>query len=157
MTIVNVAMADLKLAKSPDLLVTVLGSCVGIALYDHTNKLGGLSHIMLPYIGTSSKNQMKYADSAIDLLIRMMLRKGAKKEHIIAKITGGANMYPTLAVKGPLEIGKRNVDAVKKMLKENCIDIIAEDLFGECGRSIEFSTSNGKILIKRSGKGDIII
>ena len=70
--IIKVGMADLKVAKAPDILTTLgLGSCVGIALYDNVAKIGGLAHIMLPD-STQIKNNSnvaKFADTAIEQLI----------------------------------------------------------------------------------------
>ena len=157
MTIVNVAMADIKVAVSPTTLVTILGSCVGVALYDPEIKIGGLSHIMLPNREESKGDPMKYADSAIDLLMGLMEKRGVIKARKVAKIVGGANMFPSIKKGTTSDIGKRHIDAVKKKLKEEGIRIIAEDIHGDFGRSIEFYMINGKIIIKRSGKTSCMI
>ena len=78
---ITIGIGDLKVCKSPDVLVTyALGSCVGICLLDSSAGVGGLSHIMLPDSTTgvnSAANPMRFADTAIPMLIREMERLGA--------------------------------------------------------------------------------
>lgn len=157
MAILNVAMADMKVVKSPEILTSILGSCVGITLYDPTIKIGGLSHIMLPNKGSSSADPMKYADTAIHLLIGMMIKMGAKKENLVAKLVGGADMFSSIEVGRNMEIGKRNAETAEEILKKEGIKIAAKDILGTFGRSIEFNTANGKITIKKGGKESFVI
>ncbi len=79
---INVGIADLNVAKSPDILRTVLGSCVGICLFDPVAKVAGLSHIMLPSLTDLSSNEKKYADTAIPMLIDEMKNKGADLKRV---------------------------------------------------------------------------
>lgn len=159
--LIKVGMADLNVALFPDVLTTIgLGSCVGIALYDEINKIGGLAHIMLP----SSKdirnnaNKAKFADTAIDILLAMMAEKHADRDHIVCKLAGGAQMF---AAKGNcndiLNIGARNVAAAKDVLQSLKIPVIAEDTGGSFGRTIELYTDTGALLIKTIGHGTRII
>ena len=90
--VIKVGMADLSTAKEPDILTTLgLGSCVGIALYDPSTKVGGLAHIMLPDSKQikNNENKAKFADTAIEVLVQAMIKKGARKNRIVAKIAGG--------------------------------------------------------------------
>ena len=84
--VVKVGMADLKIAKQPDILTTLgLGSCVGIALYDPTIKRGGLAHIMLPDSKQikNNENKAKFADTAVNILVEGMIAQGAKKSKLV--------------------------------------------------------------------------
>ena len=117
-----IGISDYKLAKSPEILVTyALGSCVGVCLYDKVSKVGGLSHIMLPdstTIRNSSQNIAKFADTGIDELVRQMEKLGARKARMVAKIAGGATMFTFQGRNDMMQVGERNVQAVKKKLKE---------------------------------------
>ena len=85
--VIKVGMADLKVCKLPDSLITLgLGSCVGICLYDSITKVSGMAHIMLPDSKqmTRDKNPAKYADTGIDLLIHDMIQLGADRKRLKA-------------------------------------------------------------------------
>lgn len=93
---IKVGIADLNFVLPPGTIITIgLGSCVGIALYDSTKKIAGLSHIMLPD-STQFKNNntpMKFADTAIPILIDKLIEAGCLKSSLKAKIAGGASMF----------------------------------------------------------------
>lgn len=150
---ISVGIADLKIASSPDILRTILGSCVGICLYDPGTTLAGLSHIMLPTkkSDTITKDR-KYADVAIPAMMEEMIRMGASRERIVAKITGGATMFKLSENSLMGEIGKNNITKVREVLKELGIAILAEDLGGDYGRTIDFYTESGILKIKSLGK-----
>lgn len=155
-TIVKVGMADLKVVEYPDALTTLgLGSCVGICLYDSTTRVTGMAHIMLPSSKAIRKNEnvAKFADTAITELIQIMESKGAKKTRFIAKIAGGAQMFAFSSQNDSMKIGERNAEAVRAILKELSIPIKADDTGGNFGRTIEFYSADGKLLIKTAGKG----
>ncbi|MDD5773905.1 MAG: chemotaxis protein CheD [bacterium] len=153
MATIRVNMAQLAVVKSPDNIETrALGSCVGIVLYENYAKLGGLAHAMLPD-GNNMKeslrnNPAKFVNSSIDMLLTQIIKLGADKRFIKAKIAGGANMFPNIIRDNSLSIGKRNVDAAKKKLKELEIPLIAEETGGSIGRTIILDTSTGKLKIR---------
>lgn len=158
--LIKVGMADFKLGKDEEVLITLgLGSCVGIILYDSSKKIGGMAHIMLPSSKEikNNSNKAKFADTAIDEMLGQLLSKGVSKLRITAKIAGGAQMFNIPSRKSTLNIGERNVVAVKEKLKLLKIPIIAEDVLGNHGRTIEFNCLNGELAIKSIGKGKKII
>ena len=128
-----------------------LGSCVGIVLYDKIRKISGMSHIMLPEINDRDDRIGKYADTAIPALIDEMIKKGADKHRLRAKIAGGANIFTF--EDDHLQIGKRNIEAVKNTLKQHNIPIEAEDVGGNRGRTIIFHPDTCKLFIKMVKKG----
>jgi chemotaxis protein CheD len=149
----TVGIAQYKVAFSPRILSVIgLGSCVGVCLYDPIAKIGGLSHIMLPDSSISKSKEFKpgkFADTAIAVTLDEMIELGALKSRISAKIVGGATMFRNNGVTDPIfEIGIRNVEAAKKTLKNEGIKIVAEDIGGDYGRSIDFFTKNGKVLVR---------
>ncbi|MDI6604135.1 MAG: chemotaxis protein CheD [Thermoanaerobacteraceae bacterium] len=153
---IRVGMADAKVIKYPGKLHTIgLGSCVGIALYDIDTKISGLAHIMLPYssITAHNTNKFKFADTGIEMLINMMEEIGAKRKKIVSKIAGGAQMFSSKVNLDIMNIGNRNVVATKEVLSEFNIPLISEDTGGNYGRTIEFNSNDGKMLIKTIGHG----
>ncbi|SKC74216.1 chemotaxis protein CheD [Maledivibacter halophilus] len=154
--VIKVGMADLKTTKSPGILITLgLGSCIGICLYDPVTKVSGMAHIMLPSSKSikNNKNIYKFADTGIEKLINEMVAIGAVKRRMISKIAGGAQMFSFSSKNDIMKIGERNAIAVKKILKEFNIPIKAEDTGGNYGRTIEFHSLNGKLLVKTIGHG----
>ncbi len=152
---VVVGISDLAVSKAPDVLATyALGSCVGICIYDKHSQIGGLSHILLPKsTGSASDNQMKFADTAIPLLMSKLEKAGAKRIYMSAKIVGGAQMFAlnnnnNNSNSSVGQIGQRNVEAVKEALRKQNIKIIAEDTGLNYGRSVFMDLSNGIVTVK---------
>lgn len=153
--IIKVGMADLKAGKNEDMITTLgLGSCIGIALYDPTTKIGGLAHIMLPDSTAikNNANRAKFADTGIEDLLSDMIKMGATRKKIVAKIAGGAKMFEMSGVSEIGNVGARNAEASKAKLKELNIPLISEDTGLNYGRTVELYCENGKFLIKSVGK-----
>ncbi len=142
--------------KFPGGLTTLgLGSCVGVCLYDPTTKVSGMVHVMLPY-STQIKNNSniaKFADTGIVALVDDMVKLGAKRNKIHAKIAGGSQMFATSDTNDVMKIGARNVQATKETLGKLSIPIMAEDTGGNYGRTIELYSENGALLVKTIGYG----
>lgn len=156
---IRIGIADFNVACAPISLVTTgLGSCVAICLWDPKVKIGGVVHIMLPDSSQARNltNKAKFADTGIRLLIEIMQKKGAQKKRLVAKIAGGAQMF-SFKDNDTMKIGERNVEAVKKELALQEIKILGEDVGGNHGRSIEFFTESGILVVKSLYKGVKII
>ena len=157
--IIKVGMADLKTCLPPNGITTLgLGSCVGIALRDKNNKVGGLAHIMLPdsTVIANQTNVAKFADTGIIELLKQMEKLGAVKRNVVAKIAGGATMF-AMSSRTNLNVGERNVEAVKAKLKELGIPILAEDTGLNFGRTVIFYPETGDYVIKAVGKPEKVI
>lgn len=155
--LVKVGMADYKVSRAPASLITYgLGSCIGIAVYDATTKVGGLAHIMLPDSkqARSSDNPAKFADTAIPLMVNDMIRLGASKQRLRAKIAGGAQMFTFANQTDIMRIGERNAEAVRIVLKSMEIPIVADDTGGNYGRTVELKLESGGFRIKTIDKGE---
>jgi chemotaxis protein CheD len=154
--IIRVGMADLRSSVHPCMITTLgLGSCIGIALYDSYTKVSGLAHIMLPYSTTirNNSNLAKFADTGIKKLLDDMIDLGAKKRNINAKIAGGSQMFKFSQMSEIMKVGERNAEASKKVLEELDIPLLAEDVGGSYGRTVELYSGDGKFLIKTIGHG----
>lgn len=154
--IIKVGMADLKTCLSPNGITTLgLGSCVGIAIRDPVNKIGGLAHIMLPdssAIKGSQMNIAKFADTGIVELVKQMEKLGAQRSRMVAKIAGGANMFNFHGTSNFGQVGDRNVEATKTKLNELKIKILAEDTGKNFGRTVIFYPETGDYVIRAVGR-----
>lgn len=154
----TVGIGDACIAKIPDTLVTyALGSCVGVCLYDFRNHIAGMVHILLPSShAIKSENEYKFADRGIEKLLNQMLRQGANRKCIVAKIAGGAEMFSTYGMKSS-GIGYKNVEAVSKVLKQMGIPIVAKDTGKNFGRSIWLYTMDGSLKVNTVNHGTYVI
>jgi chemotaxis protein CheD len=145
--LVNVGVAQVKMGSSPQVLRTILGSCVGICIFDRQKKVGGLAHVLLPE-AMPEGNPEKYANTAIPMLIDLLFKQGCKREFMSAKIAGGAAMFKFTQGNNLGLIGDRNVDATRKALQAKGIPIVAEDIGGSFGRVIDFFLDDGHVKVK---------
>jgi len=131
-------------------MITIgLGSCIGLTLYDPNLKLGAMVHIMLPESGGRSDRPGKYADTAVPLLVKELVSHGSKNRSIVARIAGGACMFEYFGT--GLNIGERNAEKVRVLLRECHIQLAAEDVGGKVGRSVTFMPADsGRMVIRRA-------
>ena len=156
--IISVNMAEMRTGQAPAFFRTVLGSCIGVFLYDPKAKIGGLLHLMLPECpATDGFNVSKYADSGIPALIEAMCREGANRKTLVCKLTGGAKMFSGFSSNSIVDIGSRNQQAVLGKLKELGIRVAASDLGGETGRKILADLSTGKLTVLHFNVGEKVI
>jgi chemotaxis protein CheD len=125
-----------------------------VAIYDPISKVGGLAHVMLPDSTQirNNSNRAKFADTGIDDLVDLMVKAGASKTRLVAKIAGGAQMFAFNGQTDMVRIGARNVEASKLKLKELGIRLLASDTGLNYGRTVEFYTETGDFIIKSVGK-----
>ncbi len=156
--IINIGVAQVRTGSKPAVLRTILGSCIGICIYDRIKKIGGLAHILLPTDASSSRkgnSPEKYADTAIPLLVERLIRDGAKKEYLSAKIAGGASMFKFDTNASLGLIGEKNVEETKKALGRIGIPILEQDTGGSAGRVLNFYLEDGRLKVKAAGKEKI--
>jgi chemotaxis protein CheD len=141
-----------KMAVSSDQaanIVTTLGSCVAVMLYDQKSRIAGLAHIMLPEAPKECQQnadlEAKYADLAIDMLVERIASRGGN--NMIAKIVGGSSMFATEEGSSMFRIGEKNIAAARRILAEKEIEIIAEDVGGNAGRRVEFEVGSGAVTV----------
>ncbi|OMP68626.1 chemotaxis protein CheD [Domibacillus epiphyticus] len=156
--VVKVGIADMNVVQPPGTIRTSgLGSCVGVVLYDETARIAGLVHVMLPdssLAKSEMKNDAKFADTGVPSLIKELTLIGAKASRLKAKIAGGAQMFQFKSGTDLMKIGPRNVNAVKQQLQIARIPLMAEDVGGNSGRTIEFDPSTSILHIRTVNKGE---
>lgn len=156
-SIVKVGIADMNVAVAPQLIRTVgLGSCVGVVVYDSQVSVAALAHVMLPDSSLAkgrAENPAKYADSAIIGLLELLKQEGSSGKGLKAKMAGGAQMFKSANMNEITRIGPRNVEAVKRQLRRFRIDLVAADVGGSSGRTIDFDTEKETLHIRTVYKG----
>ncbi|WPG39162.1 chemoreceptor glutamine deamidase CheD [Variovorax sp. EBFNA2] len=127
-------------------LSTVLGSCVAACLHDAQAGVAGMNHFMLPDDGEPGAGSMRYGAYAMDVLVRELVRAGARRERLQAKVFGGGAV---LAGMTTLHIGDRNADFVLRYLQAERIEVAAQDLRGPHARRVCFMPESGKAVVRR--------
>ncbi len=155
-TIVSVPIARWATVAAPSCLRTLLGSCVGVAVYDLTARVGGLAHVLLPDSRGQTDQPGKYADTAILALVAEIEAKlkGKPRSRLVAKIAGGANMFATTSA---MSIGEQNVLATESILSRMDIKILARHTGGETGRRMTLDPKTGVVEIRIPGGGDVTL
>jgi len=122
---------------------TLLGSCVAACIRDRVSGRGGLNHFLLP--GSDGSDSARYGAYAMEVLINDILRRGARREDLQAKVFGGGEV---IATGGAQSVGQKNVAFVRDYLQTEGITINAEDLGGTSARRIFFFPDTGKVRVQ---------
>jgi chemotaxis protein CheD len=130
-------------------LATVLGSCVAACIRDPAAGVGGMNHFLLPQsvgdMGPASRSA-RYGTYAMEVLINRLLRQGARKQTMEAKVFGGGSVLPDLRAAG---VGESNARFIVEYLGKEGIQVAAKDLLDECARKIYFFPSTGRVMVKK--------
>ena len=130
------------------LLVTVLGSCVAACVRDADARVGGINHFMLPDDGQRDAlgRSARYGTYAMEMLINHLLKMGARRSRLEAKVFGGGAVMASLASSN---VGTRNAEFVLNYLKVEKIPIVAKDLLDSYPRKVYYFPDTGKVLVKK--------
>lgn len=150
----SVRMSELAALQGPGTIQTLLGSCIGLALYDRKRVIGGLAHILLPDSQGREGKPGKWANTAIPALIDKMNTLSKQPLKLIAKMAGGASMFGHTATN---TIGSENTLAVQQQLNKLGIPIIASDCGGNKGRRMTFNVENGDVIIEIVGEQSSVL
>jgi chemotaxis protein CheD len=129
-------------------IVTVLGSCVAACLRDRGSGIGGMNHFMLPRDRDDThpaSARARYGVHAMELLINNLVRLGARRAHLEAKVFGGGNVLSGVTA---LNVGRANAVFVGEFLREESIPVVAEDLEGTMSRKVYFFPASGRVLVR---------
>lgn len=125
------------------LIMTTLGSCIAACLYDRNAKVGGMNHFMLPDgVGDSGR----YGSYAMELLINEMMKRGASRMTMEAKVFGGGQVVSGMTT---MNVGERNTNFVMDYLKTERIPIVSKDVLDIYPRKVCFLPGSGKAMVKR--------
>ncbi len=129
-------------------LVTILGSCVSACIHDPEAGVGGMNHFMLPTaeVDSPSSASARYGSYAMELLVNELLKRGARRERLEAKIFGGGQVLPSFSSH---HVGARNVVFVRNYLSTERIFVAAEDLGDLYARKVCFLPHSGQAFMRR--------
>ncbi len=147
---VKVLIGQVCITRTPNLLESVLGSCIGLVIYDPVISLAGMAHILLPDSSGKSAGDLpgKYADHAVLCLKRALVKHGGNEKRLKAKYAGGAKMFSDMKNPFQRDIGSNNINAVQTLLREYNIPVVSSDTGGSVGRRVCFAIENMQYVVE---------
>lgn len=139
---VTVLQGDVQVSSDPNVvLTTILGSCVAACMYDPKAQVGGMNHFLLPgNVGAFSNSSAEcYGVHLMELFVNGLLKKGVRRDRLVAKLFGGARTVP-----GFSDVGARNAECARRFLEMEGITLVGESLGGCAGRRIQFWPTTGR-------------
>ena len=138
-------------SKKPAGVMTILGSCVSVCLFDRKNKIGGMNHFMLPIKNDNAKDGLlegRYGVYAMELLINKMMQLGSCKKDLEAKVFGGGKIM------GFSSVGEKNSKFALEFLEKEGINVVAKDIGAEYSRKLVFMTETGQVKVRYVSSSD---
>lgn len=151
-TALKVLPGEFRVASDDVMLVTVLGSCVSACIHDPLTGVGGMNHFMLPEndkeAGRSSwaSESARYGSYAMEMLINELLKQGAERQRLVAKLFGGGAVLSGLTT---CNVGQRNGEFALRYLQAEQIKLSASDLFDVFPRRVHYFPQSGRVMVKR--------
>jgi chemotaxis protein CheD len=128
------------------LVMTTLGSCIAACLWDRDRRIGGMNHFMLP-----DGDSGRYGSFAMELLVNELLRRGASRASLEAKVFGGGSVIPGM---NSLNVGERNTTFVMDYLRTERIPVVSKDVLDVYPRKVCMLPASGKAMVKRLQPGN---
>ena len=135
------------LSGSEHIIMTTLGSCISVCIYDPVVRVGGMNHFLLPKDegqGRQNSFPMRYGNNAMEILINEILKRGGQKSRLRLKAFGAGNVLDIKA-----NIGEQNQEFLKKYIMDEGLELESTDLGGNLPRRVLFFPSSGKALVKK--------
>lgn len=148
---IKVLPGEFYATQTDALIVTVLGSCVSVCLRDRQTGIGGLNHFMLPHDSSQDEKSVvaasgRYGLYAMELLINQLLKLGAQRNRLEAKVFGGGQVLKNMTF---MNVGQRNVAFVFDHLKKESIPVVSQDVLDTYPRKVCFFPQSGKVMLKK--------
>jgi len=153
---VNIHIGEYYSSKTPVVITTILGPCAAVCLFDTENKIGGMNHILLPGDTPKGVNSgdSRYGINAMELLINQMMKLGANRYKLAAKVFGGASILSTIS--SEFCMGMRNIEFVVDFLLVEKIPILNYNFGGVDSRRIYYHTDTNDVFLKRIKSQEIV-
>lgn len=157
----NVGIAELKTSRDPGdtLMALGLGSCVAVSVYDSAARVGGVLHFMLPCAKEheSRGSPLKFADTAVPMLLEELERLGGARGNMVARLAGGASMFPNPgggagSAGSAGDVGRRNVAAAHASLAQCGVRVAGEETGGHRGRTLKLEIGTGRTFVRSIGE-----
>lgn len=149
-SVVQLQIGEYRVSRSPEILYTLLGSCVAVCLYDAAAGVGGMNHILLPGRAEDQRRLQdvaRFGHDAVELLVRALGDAGARRRRLAAKIFGGGHVI--LQMDEATSPGYRNVRFIRQLMADERIPVLAADLGGYAARKIWFRTDTADVILQR--------
>ena len=140
--VVQIMQGDFYVTGDPkETLTTILGSCIAVCIRDPIAGIGGMNHFLLPGEDTRAhdRDAERYGDYLMELLINGLMKQGAQRERLEAKLFGGANVIAAMS-----DIGARNAEFARQFLEDEGIAYAGGDVGGNAPRRIQFWPVSGR-------------
>ncbi len=132
------------------MIVTVLGSCVSACIRDRETGIGGMNHFMLPHSDADPDNPLstsaRYGTYAMEMLINHVMKLGARRQFLEAKLFGGGNVLQGFTVD---KVGTRNAEFALSYMKIEKISVVSQDLLDIHPRKVYYFPKTGRVLVKK--------
>jgi chemotaxis protein CheD len=148
---INVGLGERVISRAPDDVIIAfgLGSCLGIVMIDPTLQLCGMIHAVLPEkLNGADPHSAKFVTNGIQGLLASMLESGAERRRLVIKMAGGANMLLASGLSSTFDIGTRNIEAARRTFSQLGLQIRAEDVGGNLGRTVRLYVGSGKMTVR---------
>lgn len=143
---VKILPGEYFVSKEDLLIMTTLGSCIAVCLWDRQARVGGMNHFMLPDNGSGSSDSGRYGSFAMELLVNEMMKQGASRTTMEAKVFGGGAVISGM---NTINVGERNTHFVMDYLKTERIPVVSKDVLDVYPRKVCFLPHVGKAMVKR--------
>ena len=138
---IHVVQGEFAVTADPDtVLTTILGSCVSCCLSDPVAGVGGMNHFLLPGEQSGDTESLRYGVNSMELLVNGLLKLGARRDRLEAKVFGGARV-----VRGLSDIGRQNAEFAERFLSNEKIHAAGGDVGGQCARRLQFWAAEGRV------------
>ena len=147
----NVVPGEFYITDQEECIKTTLGSCISCCVRDKVNGIGGLNHFMLPQSNDNSNAREadifgKEGCWAMEFLVNGILLNGGERRNLEVKIFGGAQLIAGLR---NAQVGEKNIRFIKDYIKREMLNCVAEDIGGDCARTIYYFPQTGKVKLNR--------
>lgn len=148
---VKILPGEYYVTQQETMIVTVLGSCISACVRDPYRGVGGMNHFLLPSdervdMDNPVAQSARYGAYAMELLINQLLKLGASRNRLEAKVFGGGNVLKGLTSHS---VGERNAEFVERFLREESIPLLASDVAGDFPRKVYFFPDTGEVKVKK--------
>jgi chemotaxis protein CheD len=136
---------QLHAAPAPAAITTILGSCISVCLFDAASGVGGMNHFLLPH-HVERERSARFGSVAIPQLVDELVRAGARRGALSAKVFGGASVIH--AFRGSRNLGEENARLAIEILEQARIPVLESDVGGVRGRKLVFHSDDGSAWVR---------
>ena len=145
----NVGMGQAAVATEPACLTTIVGSCIAVVMYSPHDRLGMLSHVVLPHSTGPTVYPAKFADTVVPYMLATLKERGVKLSGVTARVAGGACMFGDCKT---MQIGEANTRAVDEALSAAGVRVVGRNVGGTTGRRVGFDLTTGSVTVQCIGQ-----